>query len=160
VVPSRFALVTVVAALAGGSLAMAPRPVRAADAPAPAATSAPAAELPTGFQVVESDGRRVIADSQSLAFRTGQARRGPRTVSDFSADEAANIRRINETRGTYQSYLLATREDLPVRLFHEGFIITLPPPRKRAPAAATEDETAAAPAPPAQPAETAPAAKP
>jgi len=120
--------------------------VLAADEP----PSAPSARLDAGVQVQDVGGRRVIADSQSLTWRTGAARPTRLTVTDLSPDEAANIERINATRGTYQSYLLATREDLPTRLFHPGFTITLPPPRKRAPP--PEEEPLAPPAPPPPPA--------
>jgi hypothetical protein len=134
------------AALPAVALCILPSPpAQAGETPAAAPRPVPTATLDAGVQEQTAGGRRVIADSQTLVWRAGDRRRGVLTVSDLSRDEAANIERINATRGTYQSYLLATREDLPVRLFHPGFTITLPPPRKRPPA--VEEDLPAGPPP-------------
>lgn len=124
-------LIPLVAAGAAGLVAAAcatAAPGRvAAPSPAREATEAPA-PAPDEAAATRRD-RRVVADSTVLVFRASERDRGARGPTDLDAERAAVIRQINRTRGTWQSYLLATREDLPIRLFHHGFTVTLPPPR-------------------------------
>ena len=75
-------------------------------------------------------GRVVIADSAALSFRQSQAA-DTKMLSDFDREEAETIRRINATRGTWQSYLLYTAPEMKVPTSRPGFIITLPPPSRK-----------------------------
>lgn len=135
---------------APGALALQDRDAERSGADAaetPATRSAPGATRPVnrlsrdGASEVRGPGeapwmardgeRRLVADTQTLVFRASDAPPGAKTLSDIDAREAKVIEQINRKRGTYQSYLLYTSEDLPTRFFHPGFIITLPPPKKR-----------------------------
>ena len=110
----------------------------------PASTPAlPRAEVPAAVGGVDSaasapspkgrPARRLIADSQALVFEASHVP-PPKPLADFGEEQARVIQEINRTRGTYQSYLLYTSEDLGLILFNPGATITLGPsgPRPRA----------------------------
>jgi len=137
--PHRIALVL------GAALLLAAAPAVVPPSPTSAAPAAAKADaLPPAPQPVAEEERTVVADSQVLVYRAG-ADGGTRTLEDLGRDEARVIWDINETRGTYQSYLLYAQDDLPMPLLAPGFTITLPPPRKRVAENAT---TSTPPAPP------------
>jgi hypothetical protein len=99
-----------------------------------AAVGAAGAETPAGVparSLQPAAGRTVIADTTLVTRAEGLSPQQV-TLADLGEEEAANIKAINATRGTYQSYLLYTWPALPTKLFHPGFTITLGPPSKKA----------------------------
>ena len=88
-------------------------------APRPSAPSAPQAGAAT------TRPRTLIADTRSVLRAEGDS---TLTAAD---EESRVIDAINRKTGTWQSYLLYTSPDLPEKLFHPGFTITLGPPRKK-----------------------------
>ncbi|MEM7248702.1 MAG: hypothetical protein AAF533_25450 [Acidobacteriota bacterium] len=106
---------------------------KAATAPAPA----PVAAAPT---------RRVIMDSRTLRQKP---RDRPLVPDDLGTEEARDVRAINATRGTWQSYLAYTTPEIG-SAHRPGFTWTLPPPRRTAIEKAKERERRAASATPAE----------
>lgn len=101
---------------------------RPADVGAPhARPAAGAAEEPGAGPATERpvESRRVIADSRVLVPEAPRAVR--RVAGELSVDQASLIAAIARKKGTYQSYLLYSFEDLRVPAPPPGVVLTLGP---------------------------------